>query len=105
MPWAPAPLCASPGCRERSTRDGRGRCALHRRSEAERGYGQDWRTARAAVRATVRECQRCGARDDLTVDHIRPQSMGGTHARANLRVLCRECHGAIGAQRNRPVPA
>jgi hypothetical protein len=37
-------------------------------------------------------CLRCKATDDLTVDHIFPQSIGGTHAAANLRTLCRACN-------------
>lgn len=39
-------------------------------------------------------CLRCEATDDLTVDHIFPQNMGGTHALANLRTLCRSCNSA-----------
>lgn len=37
-------------------------------------------------------CVRCGATDDLTIDHIFPQSIGGTHALENLRTLCRPCN-------------
>ena len=37
-------------------------------------------------------CVRCGSREDLTIDHIFPQSVGGTHAPANLRTLCRSCN-------------
>jgi hypothetical protein len=40
------------------------------------------------------KCVRCGAVDDLTVDHIFPQSIGGTHAISNLRCLCRSCNSA-----------
>lgn len=39
-------------------------------------------------------CVRCGSTEDLTVDHIFPQSMGGTHAITNLRCLCRSCNSA-----------
>lgn len=38
------------------------------------------------------QCLRCGSPDDLTIDHIFPQSIGGTHAIANLRTLCRPCN-------------
>lgn len=75
----------------------RGRCERHR-SEACRGYGQDWRRVRAQVRREVKACEACGSTADLAVDHIRPQSLGGTHERANLRVLCRACHARIGAK-------
>lgn len=39
-------------------------------------------------------CVRCSAVDDLTIDHIFPQSLGGTHAITNLRTLCRSCNSA-----------
>lgn len=37
-------------------------------------------------------CVRCGDDQDLTVDHIFPRSIGGTHAESNLRTLCRSCN-------------
>jgi 5-methylcytosine-specific restriction protein A len=92
--------CAEPGCPGFAVPNGRGRCARHQRSEAQRGYGRDWRRIRRIVRAPT--CEACGTTADLTVDHITPQSLGGTHALANLRTLCRSCHGRIGAQSNRP---
>jgi hypothetical protein len=39
-------------------------------------------------------CVRCGATSDLTIDHIFPKSIGGTHAVTNLRLLCRACNSA-----------
>lgn len=39
------------------------------------------------------ECVRCGSADDLTLDHILPQSLGGGHEAENLRVMCRKCNG------------
>ena len=38
------------------------------------------------------KCLRCGSVDSLTIDHIFPQCVGGTHARANLRTFCRSCN-------------
>lgn len=38
------------------------------------------------------QCQKCGATDDLTIDHIKHWSRGGTNADSNLRVLCRSCN-------------
>ncbi|WP_196482934.1 HNH endonuclease [Burkholderia stagnalis] len=40
------------------------------------------------------KCRRCPSTEDLTVDHIFPRSIGGTHAPANLRTLCRSCNSA-----------
>ena len=55
----------------------------------------------AAKRARIlsrdgNQCRRCGATDDLTIDHIQHWSRGGTNADDNLRVLCRSCN----SQRN-----
>jgi len=38
------------------------------------------------------QCSECGAKDDITIDHIRPVAYGGTHDESNLRVLCRSCN-------------
>lgn len=38
------------------------------------------------------ECQRCGSRRRLTVDHIVPRSKGGRAERGNLQTLCRTCN-------------
>src|SRR5690606_7202961 len=37
---------------------------------------------------------RCNATDDLTIYHIFPRSISGTHAPTDLRVLCRPCISA-----------
>lgn len=95
-----ATVCVVHGCPEIAVH--RGRCVVHRLSEAQRGYGRAWRAIRAAVRGP--RCEACGSVRDLTVDHIVPQSMGGTNERANLRTLCRRCHGRLGARSDRPLP-
>lgn len=51
-------------------------------------------TVRAAVFARQPHCVRCGATENLTVDHIFPKSSGGTHALTNLRTLCLSCNSA-----------
>jgi hypothetical protein len=43
-------------------------------------------------------CLLCGATDDLTLDHIRPWSLGGPDTVRNLRVLCRPCNSRKGAR-------
>lgn len=35
----------------------------------------------------------------LSIDHILPKSLGGTHDRANLRVLCTPCNTRKGVKR------
>ena len=52
------------------------------------------RETREQVMARDKSCRECGADTDLTIDHIVPQSKGGTHAEDNLRVLCRRCNSA-----------
>ena len=37
-------------------------------------------------------CLRCGATDDLQVDHVWPHSLGGPTKLANLQTLCGRCN-------------
>lgn len=43
-------------------------------------------------------CVQCGATEDLTMDHIHPQSLGGPHTEGNLQTLCRSCNSSKGAR-------
>ncbi|MFD0032502.1 HNH endonuclease [Streptomyces sp. NPDC127172] len=43
-------------------------------------------------------CVKCGAVDDLTIDHIYPWVRGGSNHPDNLRVLCRPCNSSKGAR-------
>lgn len=43
-------------------------------------------------------CAECGRRQFLTVDHIVPESKGGTLDPSNLRTLCRWCNSRKGAR-------
>jgi len=43
-------------------------------------------------------CVVCGTRRDLTVDHIKPESLGGTMELQNLQTLCRPCNSRKGAR-------
>lgn len=48
---------------------------------------------RAAVYARDgHSCVLCGSDKDLTIDHIRPRSKGGTNALDNLQTMCRDCN-------------
>lgn len=44
------------------------------------------------------ECVVCGALHDLTIDHIWPQSKGGTNEEGNLQTLCRTCNSRKGSR-------
>jgi 5-methylcytosine-specific restriction endonuclease McrA len=63
-----------------------------------RGYDQVWQRISKAARAAQPWCSRCGSPFDLTVDHVLPHSLLG-----GVRVLCRSCHGQIGARTDRPT--
>ena len=43
-------------------------------------------------------CLHCGAQDDLSVDHIVPESKGGLLSLSNLQTLCRPCNSRKGAR-------
>ena len=43
-------------------------------------------------------CVYCGADDDLTIDHITPQSRGGGHGIDNLVTACRSCNSSKGSK-------
>lgn len=44
------------------------------------------------------KCQRCGATDNLEVDHIYPERRGGATHPINLQTLCQHCNRAKGAR-------
>lgn len=43
-----------------------------------------------------RRCVKCGRKDRLSLDHVRPLSKGGAHDVRNLQTLCVPCNGAKG---------
>jgi 5-methylcytosine-specific restriction endonuclease McrA len=43
-------------------------------------------------------CKHCGATENLSVDHIHPESKGGTLDPENLQTLCMPCNRAKGAR-------
>ena len=73
---------------------GKSHCPAHGR--AYRGLDSEWDRLSKAVIAEAPWCVQCGRTSDLTVDHIRPRSRGGTNDRSNLQVLCRSCNSSKG---------
>ena len=54
------------------------------------------RNKRLALRRAGGRCENCGQKRQVQVDHRIPVTQGGTHALANLQVLCcgpGSCHG------------
>lgn len=43
-------------------------------------------------------CVWCGSAEDLTIDHVYPQSLGGAHTEDNLQTLCRSHNSSKGAR-------
>jgi len=48
------------------------------------------------VEKLERRCVMCGVTNDLTLDHIKPLSKGGTNDNDNLQILCRKCNASKG---------
>lgn len=53
---------------------------------------------RNVLRRDFYTCQYCGARHELTLDHVHPRSRGGRHAWDNVVVACRECNQRKGSR-------
>jgi 5-methylcytosine-specific restriction endonuclease McrA len=98
-------LCAACGTRRKATTTPRKRTheerrtspdALARRAQARSFYSSArWRRVRDQVRERDGECLDCGTTSDLTVDHAIPRTIAPelAYEPANLRTLCRRCHG------------
>lgn len=48
---------------------------------------------RRSILERYKQCVYCGAKRDLTIDHVVPESRGGTDEVSNLVVACRSCNG------------
>lgn len=47
---------------------------------------------RQVFRRAKHQCQNCGSRYALEIDHIQPRAKGGSSSPENLRLLCRSCN-------------
>ena len=63
---------------------------------AKRKAAEKSRRASVLARDECR-CLKCGATNDLTIDHIVPRAFGGASRISNLQTLCRPCNSAKGA--------
>lgn len=50
-------------------------------------------------------CRHCGATENLSLDHIKPWSLGGSDEPDNLQTLCRSCNSRKGAKWHGDTPA
>ena len=94
MPTRPPSPCSTPGCPLRvpcpdhAPKPWAG--AKQRRPETS---GRGWATLRTAVLTRDgHRCYLCGGLADQ-VDHVTAHAEGGTTTLANLRAVCRACHG------------
>lgn len=46
-----------------------------------------------------KRCEKCGATENLSIDHIIPIDKGGHNGLDNLRLLCKGCNSRKGANR------
>lgn len=68
-----------------------------------RGGGYKKKQLPLSVRTAVFErdqyrCRKCGTHKDLCLDHVHPESKGGSHDLDNLQTLCRPCNTSKGAK-------
>ncbi|MGH2954874.1 MAG: HNH endonuclease [Thermoanaerobaculia bacterium] len=56
------------------------------------------RKRRAVAKRDGERCRWCGVDENLTIDHIRPLSRGGSGRPEDLQLLCRPCNQIKGAK-------
>jgi hypothetical protein len=47
-------------------------------------------------------CVQCGSEKELSIDHIKPKSKGGSDEESNLQILCKSCNSSKGNKWNEP---
>lgn len=60
------------------------------------GVERDWKvpalSRREVLRRDKHQCQYCGSRHKLTLDHVIPRSRGGKHSWENVVIACEGCN-------------
>lgn len=46
----------------------------------------------AILKAAKARCEGCNTEENLTINHKKPLSQGGSNEAENLEILCRKCH-------------
>jgi 5-methylcytosine-specific restriction endonuclease McrA len=60
------------------------------------GQRAEYRQMKSRIFAIHDCCQNCGSKERLTIDHIKPMSLGGKHEPDNIQVLCLSCNASKG---------
>ena len=105
MPRKPLKPCKYPGCpnltegqycEEHKAKAQQEYDRYSRAQDVHKKYGRAWKRIRDSYAKAHPLCERCLEEGRATpmdeVHHIVPISQGGTHARSNLRSLCKSCH-------------
>lgn len=87
-------LSTGPRCPEHTLTDRR-----VRKDPGQAAHDPVWRKLSTKVRKQQPWCADCGAREDLTADHVIPKSVAPqlVHAVENVAVRCRPCNSRRGA--------
>ena len=53
-------------------------------------------TRREILKRDRHQCQYCGSKKNLTIDHVIPRSLGGKHSWDNVVIACQSCNSRKG---------
>ena len=53
-------------------------------------------TRREILKRDRHQCQYCGSKKNLTIDHVIPRSLGGKHCWENVVIACQSCNSRKG---------
>lgn len=61
-------------------------------------HGASRRLAAIILERDGYACRHCATGEDLTIDHVIPESRGGTREPENMQTLCRRCNSRKGSR-------